>query len=261
YPDEAAQAFVRMHEHRERLDWLRDTQAALTAENDHLLQIDLPKAFGLLNEVQANTLLQSVGIPVVPTREALTEDEAVSAAEAIGYPVVLKLLSPTITHKSDCGGVQLNLRDATAVRSAWQSIRLGATQKYDEVAFAGVAVQPMIREAGIELILGMTRDSQFGPVLLFGTGGTLVEILQDRSLALPPMNKALTRRWMLRTKVFQLLQGYRGAPAVDFAALEQTLIRFARLATTDTRLIEIDINPLLATPSGVLALDARVVVG
>ena len=261
YPDEAAQAFVRMHEHRERLDWLRDTQDALKAENGHQLPIELSKSSGLLNEVQAKNLLQAAGIPVVPTREALSEDEAVNVADAIGYPVVLKLLSPTITHKSDCGGVQLDLRDAAAVRSAWLSIRQGATQKHGEPAFAGVTVQPMIREKGIELILGMTRDPQFGPVLLFGAGGTLVEVLRDRALALPPLNEALARRWMRRTKIFRVLQGIRGSAAVDFTALEQALVNFARLATADPRLMEIDINPLLATPSGVLALDARVVVG
>jgi acetyltransferase len=258
YPDEGAQAFVRMHEHRERLDWLRDTQAALKAENGHHLVIDLPTASGLLNEVQAKNLLQAAGIPVVPTREALSENEAVSAAEAIGYPVVLKLLSPTITHKSDCGGVQLHLRDAAAVRSAWLAIQQGATQKHGVEAFAGVTVQSMIREKGVELILGMTRDAQFGPVLLLGAGGTLVEVLQDRALALPPINEALARRWMRGTKIFRVLQGIRGAPAVDFAALEQVLIHFARLATVDPRLMEIDINPLLAMPSGVMALDARV---
>jgi acetyltransferase len=260
YPDEAAQAFVRMHEHRERLDWLRDTQAALKAENGHHLVIDLPNASGLLNEVQAKNLLQAAGIPVVPTREAFSENEAVLAADEIGYPVVLKLLSPTITHKSDCGGVQLHLRDAAAVRSAWLAIQQGATQMHGEAAFVGVTVQSMIREKGVELILGMTRDPQFGPVLLFGAGGTLVEVLRDRALALPPINEALARRWMRRTKIFRVLQGIRGAPAVDFAALEQALIHFARLAIADPRLMEIDINPLLATPSGVMALDARVVI-
>ena len=144
------------------------------------------------------------------------------------------------------------------MRAAWQTIRQGATQKHDAAAFAGVTVQPMIRDKGIELILGMTHDAQFGPVLLFGAGGTLVEVLRDRALALPPLNEALARRWMRRTKIFRVLQGIRGAPAVDFVALEQALVNFARLATGDPRLMEIDINPLLATPTGVLALDARV---
>ena len=131
---------------------------------------------------------------------------------------------------------------------------------HGEAAFVGVTVQSMIREKGVELILGMTRDPQFGPVLLFGAGGTLVEVLRDRALALPPINEALARRWMRRTKIFRVLQGIRGAPAVDFAELEQALIHFARLAIADPRLMEIDINPLLATPSGVMALDARVVI-
>lgn len=259
YPDEAARAFVRMHEQRERLDWLRETHAALRAENRHHLRIALPKTSGLLNEAEAKNLLQAAGIPVVSARAALSEDEAVLAADAMGYPAVLKLLSPTITHKSDCGGVQLHLRDAAAVRAAWLAIRRGVTQKHGADAFGGVTVQPMILEKGVEIILGMTRDPQFGPVLLFGAGGTLVEVLLDRCLALPPINEALARRWMRHTKIFRILEGHRGAKAVDLTAVEQAMVCFARLANGSPRLMEIDINPLLATEAGVMALDARIV--
>lgn len=257
YPDEAAKSFVRMHEHRTRLDWLRETENALC--DTAAASVELPREGGLLGEAAAKRVLAVAGIPVVETREAHDEEAAVAAARDLGFPVVLKLLSPTITHKSDCGGVVLDLNDETAVRAAWQGIRERATAKHGTAAFAGVTVQRMIREKGVELILGASQDAQFGPVLLFGAGGTLVEVMQDRTLALPPLNQALARRWMRETRVFKLLQGTRGGRPVDFAALEDVLVRFSRLVHAEPRLLEVDINPLLATPFGVLALDARMV--
>ncbi|MBE7497455.1 MAG: acetate--CoA ligase family protein [Verrucomicrobiaceae bacterium] len=257
YPDEAAKSFVRMHEHRTRLDWLRETENALC--DTAAASVELPCEGGLLSEAAAKRVLAVAGIPVVETREAHDEEAAVAAARDLGFPVVLKLLSPTITHKSDCGGVVLDLNDETAVRAAWQGIRERATAKHGTAAFAGVTVQRMIREKGVELILGASQDAQFGPVLLFGAGGTLVEVMQDRTLALPPLNQALARRWMRETRVFKLLQGTRGGRPVDFAALEDVLVRFSRLVHAEPRLLEVDINPLLATPAGVLALDARMV--
>ena len=132
--------------------------------------------------------------------------------------------------------------------------------KHGVAAFEGVTVQRMITDHGTELILGASTDAQFGPVLLFGAGGTLVEVLQDRALALPPLNRSLARRWMEQTKIFKVLQGVRGRPPVDLDALEDVLVAFSRLVHAETRIVELDINPLLATPHGALALDARVVV-
>ena len=186
-------------------------------------------------------------------------DEAVTWAEKIGYPVVLKLYSLTITHKTDVGGVVLNLRDAAAVREAFTGIQKAVAEKVGAQHFQGVTVQPMAKLDGYELILGASLDPQFGPVLLFGTGGQLVEVFKDKSLALPPLNSTLARRMMETTKIYHALKGVRGRKSVDMAALENLLVRFSELVVENPRIKEIDINPLLASPDRLLALDARVV--
>lgn len=267
YPDEAAQAFVRMRERRLRLFWLNESRAAhasdavpLSSVVSDMIDAVLKSGRTLLTELEAKQLLFAAGIPVVETHAAYDEDAAVAAAEALGFPVVTKLLSPTITHKSDCGGVQLNLPDADAVRQAWRLIRDNVTKMHGAAAFDGVTVQRMVTGHGAELILGSSTDAQFGPVLLFGAGGTLVEVFQDRSLALPPLNRALARHWMEQTKIFKVLRGVRGRLPVDLPALEEVLVRFARLVHAERRIVELDINPLLASSGGIVALDARVVV-
>ena len=181
------------------------------------------------------------------------------AAEEIGYPIVLKLYSLTITHKTDVGGVQLNLPDAAAVKKAFHAIQRSVTEKAGAEHFHGVTVQPMITLDGYELIVGSSLDSQFGPVLLFGTGGQLVEVFKDRALALPPLNSTLARRLMEQTKIFQALKGVRGRKPVDLQALEDLLVRFSQLVVEHPWIKEIDINPLLASPERLMALDARVV--
>jgi acetyltransferase len=180
-------------------------------------------------------------------------------AEEIGYPVVLKLHSETVTHKSDVGGVRLNLANQEQVRQAYRAISESVTSKAGANAFLGVAVQSMIRLKGYELILGSSVDPQFGPVLLFGSGGQLVEVYRDRALGLPPLNTTLARRMMERTKVFAALKGVRGRKAVDVKALEALLVRFSELVADQPRIREIDINPLLASADGLLALDAQIV--
>jgi acetyltransferase len=184
----------------------------------------------------------------------------VERAQEIGYPVVLKLFSETITHKTDVGGVQLNLRDADAVRSAYRQIESSVREKAGAEHFLGVTVQPMVKLDGYEVIVGSSVDPQFGPVVLFGAGGQLVEVFKDRALALPPLNTTLARRMMEQTKVFEALTGVRGRKPVDLAALEELLVRFSQLLVEQPWIREIDINPLLASPERLLALDARVVI-
>ncbi|HEX6139132.1 MAG TPA: bifunctional acetate--CoA ligase family protein/GNAT family N-acetyltransferase [Candidatus Limnocylindria bacterium] len=213
----------------------------------------------LLTEVESKQVLAAYGIPVAETRVAASEDEAVAAAEAIGYPVVVKLHSRTITHKTDVGGVQLNLGDADAVRGAYRAIHEAVASRHGEEDFNGVTVQPMINWTGYELIIGSSIDPQFGPVLLFGLGGTLVEVIRDRALALPPLTTTLARRLIELTKVYRALSGVRGRRPIDVAELEQLLVRFSQLAVEIPRIAEIDINPLLASPERLIALDARVV--
>jgi acetyltransferase len=213
----------------------------------------------LLTELESKQLLSAYGIPTVPTQLARSPVEAAAAAEAIGYPVALKLHSETITHKTDVGGVHLDLGNAESVRRAYGAIESSVRERAGEGHFLGVTVQPMIHREGYELIVGSSLDSQFGPVLLFGTGGQLVEIFQDRALALPPLNTTLARRMMEQTRIFAALTGTRGREPVDVAALEQLLVRFSQVVVEQAWIKEIDINPLLASPAGLLALDARVI--
>ncbi len=206
-------------------------------------------------------MLDAYGIPTVRTVVAGTTEEAADQAERMGYPVVLKLFSETITHKTDVGGVQLNLADREAVERAWRRILASVTEKAGAEHFQGVTVQPMIKSGdGYELIIGSSLDAQFGPVLLFGTGGQLVEVFKDRALSLPPLNTTLARRMMEQTKIYKALKGVRGRKPVNLAALEQVLVRFSRLVVEQPWIKEIDINPLLASPDRLVALDARIVV-
>ncbi|MEG4628538.1 bifunctional acetate--CoA ligase family protein/GNAT family N-acetyltransferase [Microcoleus sp. AR_TQ3_B6] len=212
----------------------------------------------LLTEYESKQLLAAYGIPTIATSIATSDRQAVEIAEILGYPVVLKLHSETITHKTDVGGVKLNLADANAVISAFEAIAQ-RVRAIDPAAFLGVTVQPMVHLEGYELILGSSIDPQFGPVMLFGSGGQLVEVFQDRSLALPPLNTTLARRMMEQTRIYKALQGVRGRSAIDLVQLEQLLVRFSQLIVEQPQIAEIDINPLLVSPEGAIALDARVV--
>jgi acetyltransferase len=213
----------------------------------------------LLTEAESKILLATYGIPTVATEIAANADEAVTAAGSIGYPVALKLHSETITHKTDVGGVQLNLADEAALRTAFQSIKESVTRAAGPEHFLGVTVQPMVRAEGYELILGSSIDSQFGPVLLFGSGGQLVEVYKDHAIGLPPLNTTLARLLMEKTKIFTALSGVRGRKPVDLAKLARLLVRFSYLVTEQRWIKEIEINPLLASVDGLCALDARVV--
>jgi len=268
YPDRAARAFYYMWRYSENLRSLYETPASSDEHNRKEMDrgaaakiiADVRKAGRtILTEFESKNLLAAYGIPTVETRIALTENDAVKQAARLGFPVVLKLYSETITHKTDVGGVQLNLRTAAAVRQAWKAIEKACTKKAGKEHFLGVTVQPMIKLDGYELIVGSSVDSQFGPVLLFGTGGQLVEVFKDRALGLPPLNATLARRMMERTKIYTALKGVRGRKAVDLAALEQLLVRFSQLAVEQPWISEMDINPLLVSADQIVALDGRVV--
>jgi acetyltransferase len=213
----------------------------------------------LLTEAESKALLAAYGIPTVPTRVAATAPDAMRAAAEFGFPVAVKVHSYVITHKSDVGGVLLDVSDPEGVQRAYAQIEAAVRAREGAAAFAGVTVQPMVRRDGYELILGSNVDPQFGPVLLFGLGGTLVQVFNDRALGLPPLTSTLARHMMEHTKIYQALQGARGRAAVDMAALELTLIRFSRLVTEQRRIKEFDVNPLLASPERIIALDARVI--
>ncbi len=268
YPDTAARAFTYMWRYTYNLRLLYETPSlAEGPEIDQAARIAIEEIIGkaraagttVLNEYQSKRLLSLYGIPTVETRIANSEDEAVKQAGEIGFPVVLKVFSEAITHKTDVGGVKLNLHNESEVRNAYQAIERSVNEELGAGRFSGVTVQPMVKLDGYELILGSSVDPQFGPVVLFGSGGQLVEVYKDHALTLPPLNTTLAQRLMERTNIFRALKGVRGRKPVDLAALEGLLVRFSQLVVEQPSIAEIDINPLLASPERLLALDARVV--
>jgi len=269
YPDTAARAFTYMWRYTYNLRGLHETPALVEGSDSaadgrkraaELVQQARNSGRTLLNEFEAKRLLSCYDIPVVETRIAGNEEEAIANASEIGYPVVVKLLSNTIAHKSDVDGVHLNLTSADQVRAAFRAIQTSVSEKAAPPDFAGVTVQPMVKRDGYELILGSSIDPQFGPVILFGSGGVMVEVYRDHALSLPPLNTTLAQRMMEQTNIFTALKGVRGRKPVDLSALEQLLVRFSQLVMEQPWIKEIDVNPLLATPDQLLALDARVVV-
>jgi acetyltransferase len=212
-----------------------------------------------LDEAQAKRLLRAYGIATVATSTARDAEEAVEAAARIGYPVALKIVSPQIVHKSDVGGVMLNLASAEDVRRACVEMRIRVARLSPQAHVFGFTVQAMARRPGAhELIVGIASDEVFGPVILFGEGGVAVELRHDRAVALPPLNAALARDLVARTQVGPLLAGYRGRAAANEKALVDALLKVSQMACDLPAIAELDINPLLADADGVLALDARV---
>lgn len=268
YPDTAARLFNYMWQYSYNLRALYETPA-LTVDSDEDAPnragakriIDAARKSGrtILTEYESKQIFAAYGIPTTPVDIAASEDEAVKIAEAMGYPVVIKIHSETITHKTDIGGVKLNLGNADAVRRAFNDIKTAVHEKAGAEHFQGVSVQPMVKLDGYELIIGSSIDPQFGPVLLFGTGGTLVEVFKDSALALPPLNTTLARRMMEQTLIHKALKGVRGRPPVDLAGLERLMVRFSQMIAEQPWIKECDINPLLASPERLLALDARIV--
>ncbi|MGO4885905.1 MAG: bifunctional acetate--CoA ligase family protein/GNAT family N-acetyltransferase [Bryobacteraceae bacterium] len=269
FPDTAVRAFTYMWKWAYNLKGLYETPSLPEDSADYapnktltseIIQNARDAGRTILTEAESKQVLDAYYIPTVRTVVARRLEEAVEQAERMGYPVVLKLFSETITHKTDVGGVQLNLSGRDAVERAWRKIEASVTEKVGAPHFQGVTVQPMIKIGdGYELIIGSSLDAQFGPVLLFGTGGQLVEVFKDRSLSLPPLNTTLARRMMEHTKIYKALQGVRGRKPVNLAELEQVMVRFSRLVAEQRWIKEIDINPLLATPERLVALDARIV--
>ncbi len=266
YPDTAARVFNYMWQYDENLRALYETPKVSDEkeypdgiESRPIIAAALAEGRTLLTEEESKRLLTAYGIPTVPTVIAATREEAIEAATKLGFPVVVKLHSETISHKTDVGGVHLNVKSGDAVGKAFDAIDASVRERVGPGNFLGVTVQPMIKLEGYELILGSNTDPQFGPVLVFGLGGTLVEIMRDRALALPPLTTTLALHAMEKTRIFKALKGTRGRKPVDLDALAEVFVRFSRLVVENPRIKEIDVNPLVASPDGLLALDARVV--
>ncbi|WP_153555141.1 bifunctional acetate--CoA ligase family protein/GNAT family N-acetyltransferase [Roseimaritima sediminicola] len=215
---------------------------------------------GTLNETTSKALLEAYEIPVTQTLVARSAEEVLECADRVGYPVVLKIISPDITHKTDVGGVELNLTSAAEATQAYQRILQRAKQKRPDARREGVTVQRMlVAPTGHELIIGAKRDPVFGTVLLVGAGGTNAELLRDRALELPPLTERLARRMLESLRAWPLLQGYRGRPGVNLDRLIEALMRLSYLVADFPEIVELDVNPLLATPETAIALDARIV--
>nr|WP_202797443.1 bifunctional acetate--CoA ligase family protein/GNAT family N-acetyltransferase [Chthoniobacter flavus] len=268
YPDAAARTFALMWQYSDRLRLLYERPALPPADSskgekhsiaERLIAHARKEGRNLLTEVESKHLLSAYGIPTVETFIAHTENAAVNRAQRLGYPVVVKVYSQTITHKTDVGGVRLQLENGAAVRRAWREIKEAVSAKAGADQFQGVTVQSMIPRDGVELIFGASVDPQFGPVLIFGAGGELVEVLKDRAIGLPPLTTTLARRLMERTRIFHALKGVRGRKPVNLDALAELLVAFSHLVAEQPWIAEIDINPLLASAEHLLALDARVV--
>jgi acetyltransferase len=263
YPDAAARSFAYMWRYSSYLQALYETPVFTGDLSEdgprrvaEIIAGAVAKDRTVLTEHESKQVLAVYELPVTLSKLASSVDEAVAAAEQIGYPVVLKLNSETVTHKSDRGGVHLNLKDASTVRSAFAQIQAAFSS---DGSFQGVTVQPMVNTSGYELILGSSTDPQFGPVLVFGLGGQLVEVLRDNAHALPPLTTTLARRMMENTRILQALKGVRGRKPVDVEKLEELLVRFSELVVENPRIADIEINPLLASEQGFIALDARVI--
>ncbi|MBK7328610.1 MAG: acetate--CoA ligase family protein [Dehalococcoidia bacterium] len=213
----------------------------------------------LLNEVEAKSLLKDAGVPVATTTLAATRAEAQAQAESAGYPVVLKVVSPDIAHKSDVGGVKLNLKDKDAVGAAFDEIVANSKKAVADARIAGVAVQHMAPQ-GTEVIVGMTTDAQFGPVMMFGLGGIMVEVLKDVSFRLVPLAEKDADQMINEIKGRPVLEGVRGQPAADLKALRTTILKVSEFVQKHPEVRELDLNPVFAYPDGALAVDARIVV-
>ena len=212
----------------------------------------------ILSEIEAKQLLESAGVPVSPARLAKTKDEAAKMAAELGFPAVLKIVSPQITHKSDVGGVALGLTSADEVSAAFERVVANAKKAAPDATIEGVAVQRMERQ-GTEVIIGMTTDPQFGPVMMFGLGGVMVEILKDVAFRVVPLEERDARQMIHEIKGYPVLEGFRGSEPADVGKLQELLLKVSSFIEAHPEVAELDLNPVFAYKDGAIAVDARVV--
>lgn len=267
-PEAAVEAFACLARHKRNRQMLfqvppsramdsgPDTDAAI-----EVIGHALDEGREILAEGESKRILRAFGIPAPPSTDAGSAGEAIVAARSLGFPVAMKINSPDITHKSDVAGVELNVASAAAVRRVWQTLTDRVRERRPDARITGVTVEPMYRAPhGRELMIGVIRDPVFGPVVSFGAGGITVEILADRAVALPPLNEFIAQRMIADTRVAAMLDAWRYMPAIDHPALVRTLLSVSDLVCELPHVRELDINPLMAGPDGVAALDARMVV-
>jgi acyl-CoA synthetase (NDP forming) len=228
------------------------------ATGKHIIDEARSEGRTVLTEVEAKQVIKQAGISVVDTKLATSEEEAISISRKFGFPVVLKIASPDIVHKTDVGGVKLGLETAKQVGKAYEDILQAVRQKHPQARIQGVAVQKMARP-GVEVIIGMSKDDQFGPVIMFGLGGIMVEVLKDVSFGIVPLAKRDAAEMIREIKGYPLLEGYRGQEAVDVSHLEELLLKVSDFVEQNPEISELDLNPIFAYSDGAVAVDARVV--
>jgi acetyltransferase len=266
-PEQAVDTFMEMYFYSRHLELLQETPARMTRE----LQVDTVKARAfleqclarkqrVLTELESKAILSAYGIPVNSTVAASSAAEAARVAKELGFPVVMKINSPEITHKSEVGGVRFYLHSEPEVKAAYGQIMEKVRDRYPQAEILGVTIQTQEPEADCDLILGSKRDPDFGPLILFGQGGVLAEVLEDWAVDLPPLNLLLARRLIQKTRIFRVLQGYRNIPAANLDLLAEILVRVSQLVTDFPEIVELDINPLMLTGGRLVAVDARMVV-
>jgi acetate---CoA ligase (ADP-forming) subunit beta len=211
-----------------------------------------------LTEIEAKELLRQAGIAVVETRLAVSKEHAVAISQQLGFPVVLKIVSADVLHKTDAGGVKLGLKTAVQVGKAWDEIMKSVKKAFPNAKIEGLSVQPMAKP-GVEVIIGMSKDAQFGPVLMFGLGGIFVEIIKDVSFRIVPLQKRDAKEMVREIKGFPLLNGYRGSEPVAIANLENLLLKVSAFVEQTPQIKELDLNPIFAYKDGAVAVDARVI--
>jgi acetyltransferase len=264
-PEDAIRAFMYLHQYAQNLQMLEEIPPKLSrdlridpSKAQELIELGLSRQSGLLSETESKALLAAYDIPVNEMEKASTEEESVRLANQMGFPLVMKIDSLDISHKTEADGVQLDLRSEEDVRKAYKRIMEGARNYDPDATVQGVTLQPMVSRPDVEILLGAKRDANFGPVVLFGTGGIYAEVFQDRSLALPPLNRSLARRLMEDTKVFRLLQGYRSRRPVDMEQLEKMIIGLSQLLIDFPQISELDMNPVIVKDGKPFAADARI---
>lgn len=212
----------------------------------------------LLTEIESKDLLKEIGIPVIETKLAKTKREAIDLSRKLGFPIVLKIASPDVIHKSDAGGVKLDLKNVTQVSRAYSEILTSIRQAFPQASIQGVSVQKMAR-SGIEVIIGISQDAQFGPVIMFGIGGILVEIIKDVSFRIIPLTERDAVEMIREIKGYQLLQGYRGQEPANIPKLEQLILKISQFIEQNPQIKELDLNPIYAYQDGAVVVDARII--
>lgn len=266
-PEQAVKTYISMYHYARNLELLYQTPEELPVDRippkyhlKAMIKRIAREGREILTESESKKFLQTYDIPIAETHVAESPKIAADIAFRIGFPVVLKVHSPDITHKSDVGGVVLNLNSKSEIKDAFEEIVSRAKEHDPSAEINGVTVQKMVKDVDYELILGSKKDSLFGPVILFGRGGTGVEIYRDTSIGFPPLNQVLARRLMEETKVYEILRGYRNKPPANLRLLEEHLVRFSQLTIDFPEVKEIDINPLAVVGDRFLALDARIII-